>query len=123
MMVTSVRQRSESHMAHPGGSMASQVPAPSAPATSGLSRRTLLKGIGVGAAGITAAPLLAACTGASKSSSSGSASKATTLGSSGSDAVPKQAIQAMVDAFQKKTGDTVKINTVSHNDFQENINN
>jgi multiple sugar transport system substrate-binding protein len=103
--------------------MASQEPAPSASATSGPSRRTLLKGIGVGAAGISAAPLLAACTGASKKSSSGSASKATSLGSSASDAVPKQAIQAMVDAFNKKSGDTVKINTVAHNDFQENINN
>jgi multiple sugar transport system substrate-binding protein len=105
--------------------MASQEPAPSALPAGGASRRTVLKGIGVGAAGIAAAPLLAACTGTSKSSSSGgdSASKATTLGSSASDAVPKRAVQAMADAFNKKSGDTVKINTVPHNDFQENINN
>jgi multiple sugar transport system substrate-binding protein len=104
--------------------MASQEPAPSALPAGAFSRRTLLKGIGFGAAGITAAPLLAACTGASKSSSAGgTASKATTLGSSASDVVPKPAIAAMMAAFEKKSGDTVKINTVSHNDFQENINN
>jgi multiple sugar transport system substrate-binding protein len=103
--------------------MASQEPAPSPSTSGGFSRRTLLKGIGFGAAGLTAAPLLAACTGASKSSSSGTASKATTLGSSASDAVPKSAVAAMASAFEKKSGDTVKINTVSHNAFQENINN
>ena len=46
-----------------------------------------------------------------------------TLGSNQSDAVPKAAVQAMMDAFQKANpGSTVKINTVDHNTFQENIN-
>ncbi len=47
-----------------------------------------------------------------------------TLGSNQSDAVPKAAIQAVMDAFQKaNSGLTVKINTIDHNSFQENINN
>ncbi len=88
----------------------------------GFSRRTVLKGMGIGAAGIAAAPLLAACTGGSSPKSGGStASKSTTLGSSGSDDVPKRAIAAMVSAFQTKSGDTVTINTVAHNDFQNKI--
>jgi len=88
-----------------------------------LSRRSALKGLGLGAASIVAAPLLAACTGGSKGGSSGgSASKSTSLGSSESDDVPKRAIAAMVAAFQKKSGDTAKINTVPHNDFQNKIN-
>ncbi len=91
---------------------------------SGPSRRAVLKGFGVGAAGIAAAPLLAACTGGSKPSSgnSGSASKSVTVGSGSSDAVPKRAYQAVFDAFKAKSGDTVKVNTVPHNDFQNNIN-
>ena len=38
--------------------------------------------------------------------------------------MPKAAIQSVMDAFQKaNSGLTVKINTVDHNTFQENINN
>ncbi|UQX87827.1 ABC transporter substrate-binding protein [Jatrophihabitans telluris] len=97
-----------------------------ASSASGFSRRTVLKGLGVGAGAIAAAPVLAACTGGSKPSAGGSASvnttsKSTSLGSSGSDDVPKRAIQAMIDAFQTKTGDKVSINTVAHNDFQNKI--
>ena len=92
----------------------------------GPSRRTLLKGLGFATAGIAAGPLLAACTGGSKPSSSGtgtnSGSKSTTVGSGSSDDVPKRAYQAVFDAFNKKSGDTVKVNTVPHNDFQNNIN-
>ncbi|MEP6851853.1 MAG: ABC transporter substrate-binding protein [bacterium] len=93
--------------------------------TEGLApgRRTVLKGMAAGAAGVAAFPLLAACTGGSKGSSGGSTkqSKSTTFGSGGSDPTPKKAFQMTMDAFQKKTGDTVKINTVSHNDFQNQI--
>ena len=47
-----------------------------------------------------------------------------TVGSNQSDAVPKAAIQAVMDAFQKaNSGLTAKINTIDHNSFQENINN
>ena len=38
--------------------------------------------------------------------------------------MPKAAIQSVMDAFQKaNSGLTVKINTIDHNSFQENINN
>ena len=68
--------------------------------------------------------LLAGCTGTSAPAAGGgaSASKTATLGSSASDDVPKRAIAAMVDAFSKKSGDTITVNTVPHNDFQKNIN-
>lgn len=86
-------------------------------ATQPLSRRTLLRGAG-GAAMIGAVPLLGACTG----SSSGS-SKSATFGSYDSDAIPKKGVAAMVTAFEKSSGDKVAINTVAHDDFQNNINN
>ncbi|HJP75432.1 MAG TPA: extracellular solute-binding protein, partial [Pseudonocardiaceae bacterium] len=85
-----------------------------------LDRRSLLKGI-AGVAGLAAAaPLLAACGGGS--GSSGSSSNVVTLGSNGSDPVPKKAYQAVMDAFQKSSGLTVKTNTVDHQAFQQNIN-
>jgi len=91
------------------------------PSVASLDRRTLFKGVlGAGAA-LSVPALLAACGGGS--SGSGSTSKTLTLGSYQSDAVPKKALQAQVDAFQTKSGYTVKINTVDHNTFQENINN
>ncbi|MET4705769.1 ABC transporter substrate-binding protein [Frigoribacterium sp. UYMn621] len=85
--------------------------------SSQLNRRALLSG-GVGVAAIS---MLAACS-PGGSTPSGSGSKTTTLGSGASDDVPKRAYAAVVEAFQKKTGDTVKTNTVAHNDFQNNIN-
>lgn len=92
----------------------------------GLSRRTMLKGAAAGFAGIGAVPLLAACTGASTGGSTsggdGKGGKAT-FGSSASDEKPKAGIAAMTDGYNKESGSTVTINTVSHNDFQENINN
>ncbi|MBK6886752.1 MAG: carbohydrate ABC transporter substrate-binding protein [Tetrasphaera sp.] len=110
--------------------LASLVP----PSVRGLDRRTLLTG-GIGLGALT----LAGCgdgggsssttsaSSASGSASGGSSTAATgtvTLGSNQSDAVPKAAIQSVMDAFQKaNSGLTVKINTVDHNTFQENINN
>jgi len=75
--------------------------------------------------------LLAACGGSSSgaaasSSSSGSAvtgGKTVTLGSYQSDAVPKKSLADIAAAYQTKSGNTVAINTVDHNTFQENINN
>ncbi|WP_270886344.1 ABC transporter substrate-binding protein [Pedococcus sp. 5OH_020] len=100
--------------------LASLVP----PSVRGVSRRTLLRGA-VGAGTLFAAPaLLAACGGDSGSSGGGKATGTVTLGSNQSDAVPKAAVQAVVDAFQKaNSGLTVKVNTIDHNTFQENINN
>ena len=44
-----------------------------------------------------------------------------TFGSNYSDAIPKAAMQAAADSFTKKTGIAVKINTVDHGAFQDNI--
>src|SRR6476646_7269162 len=99
--------------------LASIVPA----SVRGVSRRTLLRGA-VGAGTLLAAPSLLAACGGGGSSSSSSASGTVTLGSNQSDAVPKAATQQVMDAFHKaNSAITVKINTVDHNSFQENINN
>ncbi len=94
---------------------------------SGMSRRTLLRGALGASALLATPPLLASC-----SSSGGSSGGATgggggggtvTLGSNQSDAVPKAGVQQVMDAFTKaNSGLTVKINTIDHNTFQENIN-
>ncbi len=93
-----------------------------APGLPAVGRRTVLKGLAGAAMAIGGGSLLSACTGAAAPSGGASASKTATLGSSGSDDVPKRAIAAMVKAFQTKSGDTITINTVPHNDFQNNIN-
>ncbi|HEY5183993.1 MAG TPA: ABC transporter substrate-binding protein [Actinomycetes bacterium] len=99
---------------------------PSALATP-FGRRSLLKGaLGVGAA-LSLPSLLAACGSSSSPStaaSSGPASGTLTFGSNYSDKIPKAAMQAVVDAYmQKNPKVTVKVNTVDHNTFQQNINN
>ena len=45
-----------------------------------------------------------------------------TFGSNYSDPVPKKAIAAVMSKFTQKSGTKVKINTVDHNTFQEQIN-
>jgi multiple sugar transport system substrate-binding protein len=91
-----------------------------------MGRRSLFKGaLGAGAAfGLPA--VLAACgggsSGGSGASGGGSGGKTISFGSNASDAVPKKWMQAQMDAYQTKSGNTVKINTVDHNTFQENIN-
>ena len=123
------------------------MPAPNSTPTGdtagGPGRRTVLKGLAGGAGGIAAFPLFAACSSSSKSSGStttaGGASATTGASSSsggtgksgGSTAVrfqrlgpvPKAAYAAVITAFQKTSGDTIKINTVEHNAFQNKINN
>ncbi len=94
---------------------------------SGLSRRSMLFGIG----GATAAATLAACSSSKKKSgtSSGSQSGSATgtaggtisFGSNYSDAAPKGAFKALTDQATVKTGVKVSINTVDHNTFQNNI--
>ena len=106
--------------------LASLVP----PSSRAFSRRTMLRGA-LGAGALLAAPAgLAACSSGSSSTGSatggggGGATGTVSLGSNQSDAVPKAAVQSVMDAFQKaNSGLTVKINTVDHNTFQENINN
>src|SRR6476646_9741453 len=99
--------------------LASLVPA----SVRGVRRRTLLRGA-LGAGTLLAAPTLLAACGGSGGTSGGAATGTVTVGSNQSDAVPKAAIQAVMDAFQKaNAGLTAKINTIDHNSFQENINN
>src|SRR3954452_13679946 len=45
-----------------------------------------------------------------------------TVGSNASDAVPKAAYGEVYKAFQSSSGASVKVNTVDHNTFQEQIN-
>lgn len=97
-------------------------PHPEASTSAGPARRTFLKTIGVGAAGLGGVPLLAACTGGSGPSAGGSESSGLSFGSGSSDEVPKKAYQAVTDAFTQKTGKTVRTNVVPHNDFQNKIN-
>jgi multiple sugar transport system substrate-binding protein len=94
----------------------------------GLSRRSMLFGIG----GATAAAALAAC---SSSKSTGSTSSAPQSGGAGSsaaggtisfgsnysDAAPKGAFKALTDQATAKTAVRISINTVDHNTFQNNI--
>jgi multiple sugar transport system substrate-binding protein len=50
------------------------------------------------------------------------ASGTVTVGSNYSDAIPKKAMQAVFTAFERRSPVNVKVNTVSHNTFQEQIN-
>jgi multiple sugar transport system substrate-binding protein len=86
-----------------------------------IGRRDLLKGIGFGALGLAVVPALASCS--DGGSGGGSSTGSLTFGSNASDAVPKKAYAAFVSAFEKKSKDTVKTNTVDHNGFQDKINN
>jgi multiple sugar transport system substrate-binding protein len=85
-----------------------------------LTRRTLFA---AGATGALAAYGLTASGAAARGfSSSRLAAGTVTFGSNYSDAVPKKALANVMKQFTKKTGTTVKINTVDHNTFQEQIN-
>lgn len=74
------------------------------------------RGLMLGGAGVGAAALLAGCGG----SSSGGDSKSVTVGSNQSDEIPKKAVAEMMAGF---TGGEVKINTIDHATFQQNITN
>jgi multiple sugar transport system substrate-binding protein len=95
--------------------------------TSSVSRRRVIQGLALGAGAVAASPLLAAC-GSSSSSTTTSPTASSTgggsvsFGSNASDAVPKAAYQKVFDAFTAKTKTAVKVNTVDHNTFQEQIN-
>ncbi len=91
-----------------------------------IKRRTALK-LGAAGAGVVAAgPLLAACGSESTSAGGaveiGGAEGVLTIGSNLSDDTPKEALQAMVDAFPNENVE-ITVNTTDHNTFQENINN
>ncbi|BDZ50978.1 ABC transporter substrate-binding protein [Frondihabitans sucicola] len=86
-------------------------------------RRQVFRFAGAGGLALASASLLAACTGTSGGGGGSSSSKTTTVGSNYSDPGVKSAFGAVTKAFDKSSGDTLKVNTVSHNDFQNNINN
>ena len=87
-----------------------------------LSRRSLLRGAALGAGVVTVPGLLAACSGGGGGGgASGGAKQTITFGSNYSDETPKKALGAMVDAYKTKSGNTVTVNTVAHNDYQTNI--
>jgi multiple sugar transport system substrate-binding protein len=83
-----------------------------------LSRRDLLRVLGVAGAGVA----VASCGSDSGGGGSSTASKEVTVGSNASDAVPKKAYEEVFAGFNKATGLTAKVNTVDHNTFQEQIN-
>lgn len=88
---------------------------------SGFSRRSLLGGaLALGALGLSAC----ASGGGSTAAPGGAATGEVTFGNNQADPVPKAAIEAAAKAFQDaNAGLTVKMNTVAHTTFQENINN
>lgn len=98
---------------------------PPSAAGAAFGRRALFKGaLGAGAA-LSLPALLAACGGSSSGGGGSSTPTGTvTVGSNYSDATPKAAFQAVLDAFQAQSGGVkATTNTVDHNTFQENINN
>ena len=82
-----------------------------------MSRRSFLRGSALAAGAVTLPALLSGC-----GAGPGGDKKEVTVGSNASDAVPKKAYAAAFQAYEKKTGKRVKVNTKDHNDFQENIN-
>lgn len=101
--------------------------APDSPTTTGVSRRTMLKGtLGALAAGGALPTLLAACSSSSSnpgggtSKSGGSVTGTVTVGSNYSDAAVKSAFKAVTDGYTKGH---LTVNTVDHDSFQNNITN
>ncbi len=93
--------------------------APGSVAGHRMSRRNLLRGAAAGAGAIALPSLLAACGGGP-----GGDGKTVTMGSNSSDPVPKKAFADAFAAYEKQSKEKrkIKVNTVDHNTFQENIN-
>jgi multiple sugar transport system substrate-binding protein len=96
-----------------------------------LSRRVLLKRVAGTTAALALPGALAACgdDDSAKSGSSGGGGGGAkesvgtvTFGSNASDPVPKKAYEQVFAGFKTATGGDVKVNTVDHNTFQEQIN-
>ena len=99
-----------------------------------VTRREVLKKGLIGAAGLTVLPTVIAACSSTATTAPTTAPNATTapvvtaapaasisLGSNYSDAIPKKAMQDMADAFTKKSGTKVAVNTVDHGTFQDQI--
>lgn len=85
-------------------------------------RRLLVSGITGAAAAYGLTATGAAARGLSTGAWRALAAGTVTFGSNYSDAVPKKAMAAVLKNFTTKTGTAVKVNTVDHNTFQEQIN-
>ncbi|GAA1026300.1 extracellular solute-binding protein [Virgisporangium ochraceum] len=88
---------------------------------SSLSRRSIMRGAALGAGTLPLSAALAAC-GDDEDGGSDTGSKEVSFGSNYSDEVPKNAMASVLKGYEGKSGGTVKVNTVDHNTFQENIN-
>jgi len=93
-----------------------------------MNRRSLVRGIGLGAVSLAGTGLLAACSGGSAGGSGGASGGSggggsLTFGSNASDPVPKKAYANFVSAFEKKSKDKVTTNVSDHNSFQDKITN
>ncbi|HEU4672593.1 MAG TPA: hypothetical protein VFS32_06830 [Candidatus Limnocylindrales bacterium] len=118
-----------------------RAPSPLDLAVRAISRRDVLKGA-VGVAGIAATSgILAACSGGASPAASSAAPAASsaapassapasaapsvggsiTVGSNYSDEVPKKVFANIIDTFTKQSGVQVKVNTVDHGTFQDQI--
>jgi multiple sugar transport system substrate-binding protein len=78
-----------------------------------ISRRALFRGAAIGAGAVALPALLTAC---------GGPGDEVKIGSNASDAVPRKAFAEVFDAYEKKSDKKLKVNTVNHESFQENIN-
>jgi multiple sugar transport system substrate-binding protein len=92
-----------------------------------LSRRNLLKGFAGTAAAAAVPTALVGCGGDDEPAPSGGGTAkksvgSVTFGSNASDPVPKAAYEKVFAAFKTASGGDVKVNTVDHNTFQEQIN-
>lgn len=79
------------------------------------SRRSLLRGTVLGAGAVALPALLTAC------DPPGGDGHAVTVGSNASDTVPRKAFAAAFDAYEKRSGKRLKVNTTEHNEFQQSI--
>jgi multiple sugar transport system substrate-binding protein len=81
-------------------------------------RRTVLRGAGLGAAAFAVPAALVACEKPDSGTGAGGGDTGpVTFGSNYSDAVPKKALAEVLAA----SGQDVKVNTIDHNTFQENL--
>src|SRR3954468_22356175 len=87
-----------------------------------LSRRGLLAAAGAGGLAALLGPAAARARGAVPASLLSQLAGEVTFGSNASDPVPKAALASTLKAFTKKSGIDVKVNSVDHNTFQEQIN-
>ncbi|MDQ4085844.1 MAG: ABC transporter substrate-binding protein [Actinomycetota bacterium] len=80
-----------------------------------VSRRTVLRGLAA-AGGLAAMPGLAGC-----GSDAGGSPRVVSLGSNYSDLVPKKALAQVVKAFEQQSRFNMDVNTIQHEQYQENI--